>query len=440
MPLLKTRFDFKATQDLHGQSGPYPAGGSAQKWDEVWELGGIGSSTGSTTPDTDKIRSKNFCSCAPSTTYYFVIPSKNVSIYFYDANYEFISYEGWWNSSRTFTTPSNCQYFKIGGSSAYGTTYKNDISINYPSTDTSYHPYSNICPISGVSEINIYHRGANLFDISTKTDNKALKWTDGDTFNDAKSIVSNFIEVKEGIRFTSNYLAQWCCYDKDKNYLGNILSGNLIKTSGSDRVDNTIPSGYGVYYIRLGYRSSLNNNEDMTEKTDIMLNIGNTATDFEPYNGSTTLINLGGTYYGGYVTQDKSGKRELVVTHGYASYDLSKIPPNETTDGWDSWIIYRAERAENNPSSSVGKLCNCCPEYSYAGGQINRPHYYVSAGAFVMYLAENTYRDGQLEYIYPLETPFIVPLPDGQPIKSFAGINNIYADTGDTSLQFRKIG
>ena len=42
--------------------------------------------------------------------------------------------------------------------------------------------------------------------------------------------------------------------------------------------------------------------------------------------------------------------------------------------------------------------------------------------------------------LYELAEPFTVPLPDGQPIKSFAGINNIYADTGDTSLQFRKIG
>lgn len=175
------------------------------------------------------------------------------------------------------------------------------------------------------------------------------------------------------------------------------------------------------------------------EKFDLQLEVGSQATDYEPYNGSTTLINLGGTYYGGYVSQDKNGKRELVVTHGYASYDLSQIPPNQTADGWDSWLIYRAERAENNPSSPVGKLCNCCPEYSYSGSQINRPHYYINTRAFVMYLAENTYRDGYLEYTYPLETHFTIDLTDGEPIKSFPGINNIFCDTGDTSLQFRKI-
>ena len=37
---------------------------------------------------------------------------------------------------------------------------------------------------------------------------------------------------------------------------------------------------------------------------------GSDMTDYDEY-----IVNLGGTYYGGYVEQDKEGKRELVVTH-----------------------------------------------------------------------------------------------------------------------------
>lgn len=57
-----------------------------------------------------------------------------------------------------------------------------------------------------------------------------------------------------------------------------------------------------------------------------------------------------------------------------------------------------------------------------------------------MCLPENTYRNGYLEYTYPLETPFTIDLPDGTPFKSLPGVNNIFADTGDTAVKFRKIG
>lgn len=288
--------------------------------------------------------------------------------------------------------------------------------------------------ISGVNAVSVFHCGANLFDISTKTNGKALKWNDGDTFTDAQSIVSDYIEAKEGAKFTSNYNAQWCCYDKNKNYLGNIVSGSLVTTSGNDTTTNTIPSGYGVYYLRLGFRSSTNNNANMTEKTDIVLSVGNVALPFEPYNGSTTLINLGGTYYGGYVSQDKNGKRGLVVTCAKEHISLQG-KAYDTANGFDAWLIYLENRSYN-AGSSTNKLCSVCNNYKYEGSIANVEHYYISSGAMVIYLAENTFRDGEFDVIYPLETPFTVALPDGEPITAFNGVNNVYNDSGDTSVTF----
>ena len=39
-------------------------------WDEEWEVGGINNTTGEPTISNDRIRSKNFCACLPSTVYY----------------------------------------------------------------------------------------------------------------------------------------------------------------------------------------------------------------------------------------------------------------------------------------------------------------------------------------------------------------------------------
>lgn len=100
------------------------------QWDEEWEVGGFSYTTGEPSSATDRIRGKNFCECLPSTEYFWLIPNQNLRILFYDAQQNYIGFDGWYDASRTITTPSNAAYFKLAGSAAYGTTYKNDICIN----------------------------------------------------------------------------------------------------------------------------------------------------------------------------------------------------------------------------------------------------------------------------------------------------------------------
>lgn len=114
------------------------------QWNEEWEVGGYNYTTGAVTAETDRIRSKNFSKCLPSTQYYWNIPGKNLRILYYDANKEFITFDGWYETPRIVTTPPNAYFFKIGGSSAYGTTYKHDICINLSWSGTrngEYEPY-----------------------------------------------------------------------------------------------------------------------------------------------------------------------------------------------------------------------------------------------------------------------------------------------------------
>ena len=111
-------------------------------WDEVWEVGTLNPNTGAEETSTTAIRSKNYSPCIPNTVYYkYIGGNKNGQLFFYDDNKNYISRTG--NSvSGTFITPSNACYMKFASYGDYGTTYKNDISINYPSTDTSYHAYN----------------------------------------------------------------------------------------------------------------------------------------------------------------------------------------------------------------------------------------------------------------------------------------------------------
>lgn len=138
-------YEFAATQDLHGYSKPWAPGAGVNQWDEEWETGAI--LNGNPVPNSTSIRSKNFCSCVPQDTYYVKTPV-SILLWWYDTDKE---WTGTYSSvgNGTVTVPEDALYFKIGCPNTYGSTYKNDISINYPATVTTYSPYANICPPEG---------------------------------------------------------------------------------------------------------------------------------------------------------------------------------------------------------------------------------------------------------------------------------------------------
>lgn len=113
------------------------------QWDEQWEVGSISTETGQSYQE-NRIRSKNYIPCVPSTAYYVVDPTnnRNVRIYYYDGDKSYITYSNW-EGNTVFTTPANAKYMRFIMAASYGTTYNYDIAINYPSTKTAYEPYTN---------------------------------------------------------------------------------------------------------------------------------------------------------------------------------------------------------------------------------------------------------------------------------------------------------
>ena len=94
--------------------------------------------------NSNLIRTKDYINVKPGMVYALVKPVSSVhSIMFYDVNKTYISYYICNNSAlfEQITTPDNCYYVRFRCITAYGKTYNNDISINYPATDTEYHPY-----------------------------------------------------------------------------------------------------------------------------------------------------------------------------------------------------------------------------------------------------------------------------------------------------------
>ena len=108
---------------------------------------------------------------------------------------------------------------------------------------------------------------------------------------------------------------------------------------------------------------------------------------YEAYNGNTYTVDFGQTVYGG---EYDARTGVLMVTHGYiASYNGEVI--NEP------WISSMDKYVEGGTPTS--------------GAQV----------------------------VYPLSTPQTIQLPPC-PIDTLEGVNNIWADTGETTLQYPKFG
>ena len=145
-PMLLLATETNLTYEPFGTT--YLTDWGINQWDEEWEVGGIDSS-GATASADNRIRSTNYIPVLPNTSYYFKSPS-GVYVWAYDANNNYIGRMGSGNLvTGSSTTPNECHYIKfVPNYPSYGTTYNNDISINYPASFTGYYKYAD--PNAGI--------------------------------------------------------------------------------------------------------------------------------------------------------------------------------------------------------------------------------------------------------------------------------------------------
>lgn len=141
-----------------GSGDPYPAAGGVNKWDEEWESGDLNvTSDGGNHANTNRIRSKNYIPVIPETSYYLTSSYSNTIVAFYDSSkaYPYNTQNVGWvllPASKVITIPNWCYYIRFYYNS---TAYSNDVALNYPSSVTTYSPYSNIRPISGWDSVKV---------------------------------------------------------------------------------------------------------------------------------------------------------------------------------------------------------------------------------------------------------------------------------------------
>lgn len=189
------------------------------------------------------------------------------------------------------TTPSSidkidCYITVLSGRTANNLVFQPMIRLS-TETDATFAPYENICPISGRTEASVTRIGKNLFDKSTVTTGK---WLDdnGNLTNNSVCCVSDYIMVRPNTAYTRNIMisrqditpTRLAFYDKDKTF---------IQLSASNIYTFTTPNN--AFYIRSGI---------LTADADAcQIEIGSTATAYEPYTAETHTHQYSETIYGG---------------------------------------------------------------------------------------------------------------------------------------------
>ena len=158
--LEECNIELEPVQDLHGYDNPWVGG--AGKNLAYMEQGTLDMSTGVEVTSTTRVRT-NYIPVVPESVYIASSQDNNWAIRngcVYDANKNFIASQVYPDpSNNRITIPSNAYYLRLvyshGDTSETCTPNDYWYQFELGSTATDYEPYSNICPISGHTEVDL---------------------------------------------------------------------------------------------------------------------------------------------------------------------------------------------------------------------------------------------------------------------------------------------
>ena len=309
MPTLKAAIE--PQQDLHGYDAPWVGGAGKNKFymSNENEFKGY---LDSTKIVANQGHTCYYFPCNTNTTYTvsktatktngrlgiaysYEVPQNNTSIYGVQAKSSgFVVGQ---RASLTTTTDADAQYIIVWAYWGEDEDSKNSIQLEIGSTATAYAPYSNICPITGYTEENVGVVGKNLFDKATNVLNGYM--TSDGTFKASNSGEKTF----------------YCKVPKGTITMGKPVGTSVLRGVLFDEIPSNNDVGYTVlqyesnakqtftttketYYVCYCYNNTGETNTWQAVLDSIQVEIGDTPTTYEPYNGHTYTIDLDGTRYG----------------------------------------------------------------------------------------------------------------------------------------------
>ena len=418
-------------QDLHGYDSPWPAGGGKNKYDlaSAFTEGEEVTTNGVTAKFSNgylKITGTNN-SGSPFNIIYksisgtigagtYIGPLQKVGI---RAN---VDGGGDSNYQLSFTAQTSVSlvafYVVISADDA-------NLNLNIPmmivegtTRPTIYYSYSNICPITGRTGVEVYRTGKNLLSytptwlnhsaLNVVLDKTKATFLKGNTqyifsfdFENATSWrIAAVVFDENGNRL----------YDSNIKYLGNELSSNgsgRYYVWGGNRSDKqtaitTIRDCYVMLFFSLGNVSA------STVMTSPMLELGSTATTYTPYQGNTYSLDWtseAGTVYGATLQYIGGGAWKLTVDR--AEVDLGTLTWNQNSGAFYALL--------SDAKKNFDGLCSVYPHSSAGdvGVQEDKSWQSISGQGFAIWVKDSSYSTKEafktamsgVQLVYELATP-----------------------------------
>ena len=298
------------------------------------------------------------------------------------------------------------------------------VTVNVEATGGNGTP-DNPIPINGYTEANITRCGVNLFDIDTWLTNLGVSYTKtGDVYALASSsmIYNNpFIVANDDIPITLSA--------KLTNGTSTSIRVNLL-----DKNNTVVATLYENQTSVSGTASKIRFNWSTggtftVEKPQV--ECGSTPSAYSAYNSITHVIAFGQTVYGG-VLDVTRGK--LTVTWG--GDNIGSL--NWSYSSADGWF----QVAHTHKTSQHDAMCSCFPVVYNLGGDFINESLAVVSGYLAIKdstfgsdaNALKTALNGQM-VVYELATPVEIDLT-GVQIRALVGENNVFADCGETTVEY----
>lgn len=313
---------------------------------------------------------------------------------------------------------------------------------------------TNICPISGHTEVNVVRTGKNLVKVSADSLDNSQKSTS--VITDSGITVTatgtygrrmDVFTVEIGKTYTLSFKGEsdgdfHCVYVQSAaNWSNASVIARLYPETTEGSFSYTFTATTNV--LALGWYVTASASSGYMTIKDLQLELGSTATSYEPYNGQTYNTTLPSTTYGGNnefvsgVLTSTMGYKTISMSQGeyksgigallfYSSLNIladAKAPPNNNTaiNAISDSVEVKSASAINSGSFGIG-VSKTKDIYLKVSGLSSKADY-VSA-----------FPNG-LVICYELATPQTYQLTP-QEIQTLLGVNNIWADSGDVEVVY----
>lgn len=339
---------------------------------------------------------------------------------------------------------------------------KYKVQVEKGSLATTWSPYSNICPITGYSSVDVSRCGKNLLNwsqfysyagkarctasqaddgtVTVSVTQTGSVWVgDNTSIGNTISASAFKIRAKKGDVFTSSYSV-------DAN-IGTTLyevDAKGVRLSNGGRCPYTVENDACAWVVVRFIFGTKTSGDEFTFIPQIEL--GEESTDYVPYNGITKTISLGSTIYGGILNVDSGVLTVTKGKHTVASGDSTSlfqtgdnanrvgIPVSDAVAGTDAAtrllpICNIAQASSTVPFSAETQALGYCALYNKIL-LVCVPTTATDADAAKSWLVSNG-----CEFVYPLATPTTIQLT-GEEITALLGENNVWANSGDVEVTY----